>query len=70
MREQRQQLTMAQQHMRENMQGNANCEQCAYREMQRVMGKCELMEQRAQIQAVSAQEHREYLRAMEDLREQ
>ena len=70
--EQRRQLIMAQRQMREHVQGKTNYEQRACREIQRVIGKCELLEQRAEaeIQAVNAQGRRERLRTTGEARKQ
>ena len=62
--EQRVQMTVAQQQMRENMQGKTDYEQHVRHEMQTAIGKYELMEQRAELHAASDQEHHRYLRAV------
>ena len=53
--EQHAQLTMTQQQMRENIQDKTEYEQYVYREMLTVLGKCVLVEQRADIQAADHQ---------------
>ena len=68
--EQRQQLTVAQRQIMENVQGKTDYEQYAYHEMQRVMGKHALLELRAQIQAVDVQGHRERSLTMNEIRKQ
>ena len=51
------------------MQGKTGYEQFVYREMQNVMGRRELMEQRAEIRAADRQ-GQQYLRAMVEGRQQ
>ena len=68
--EQHMQLTMAQQQMRENIQGKTDYEQHMHHEMQTVTGKYELMGQRAEIQAADHQEHRQYLSTVAETQRQ
>ena len=54
------QLIMAQQQMRENIQNKTDYEQPLQDEMQTAMGRFELMEQRAEVQAANNQEYQQY----------
>ena len=68
--EQRTQLTMAQQQMRETMQGNTDYEQRVRHEMHAVMAKYELKEHRADMQTANNQGHHQYLRTVAEAQPQ
>ena len=68
--EQREQLAEARRRVKEDIGGNVECGQCARCRMQQVSGRCEPLEQRAEIQGATERDQRERELARSELRAQ